>query len=154
LSAARTKLATQGGLSTDDLIFLTKETVMNDKRAMNLEDIYQDVAAKHLSESDRALLKTRGLASLIQPDDDEARRLMEADDPGSIAAMDLAKRWMGKVFESTGADRELTEKVRDVARDLHGNPEFQQASSSSTEMMEFVQKAYGAAIKAGLMPAP
>ncbi len=160
LAAARAKLATQGGLSTDDLIHLTKETLMSDKRFESLNDIYEDIAAKHLSDDDRAVLGRNGLKSLVQADADwprlheEARRLMAAGDPASLAAMDLAKRWMTKVFESTGGDRKLTEKVRDVARELHDTPTFQQASSSSNAMMEFVQKAYGAAIAAGIMPKP
>jgi len=133
---------------------------MSDKRSESLNEIYEDIAARHLSGDDRAVLARDGLQSLVQPDADwpalheEAQRLMAAGDPGSLEAMDLAKRWMGKVFESTGGDRGLTEKVRDVARELNDNPTFQQASTSSNAMMDFVQKAYGAAIEARIMPKP
>ncbi len=160
LRAARAKLATQGHLSTDDLIFLTKETVMTEKRTDTLNEIYEDIAARHLSESDRAALDRNGVASLLQPDTDwpqlhaEAQHLMEAGDPNSLEAMDLARRWMEKVFQATGGEPGLTRKVRNVARDLHDNPTFQTASSSSNAMMDFVQKAYGAAIAAGIMPKP
>ncbi len=159
LKAARARLAERGSLSTDDLIFLTRETVMTDKRQA-VSEVYEAAAAKHLTAEDRAALERNGFAGLDVPDDDwpglhaEAARLMAEGDPGSIAAMDLARRWMGKVFQATGGDPALTRKVRDVARDCHEAPAFQQASTSSNPMMDFVQKAYGAAIAAGVMPAP
>jgi DNA-binding transcriptional MerR regulator len=160
LHAARAKLATQGSLSSNDLIVLTKETLMTIKRSENLEDIYNDIADKHLTAEDRAALTRDGVPVLLQPDPvwpklhEEAQRLMETGDPNSIEAMDLARRWMEKVFEVTGGDSDLTRKVRDVARGLNDNPSFQPVSSASNPMMDFVQKAYGAAINAGLMPKP
>ena len=160
LAAAKQKLIRQGHLSTDDLIFLTRETVMTDKRSESVGEIYEAIAAKHLSEADWATLKGNGYAGIGQPDADwprlhaEAARLMEANDPTSIEAMDLAKRWMTKVFEATGGDPALTRKVRDVAREAHDHPVFQEASSSSNTQMDFIQKAYGAAIEAGFMPKP
>lgn len=160
LASARARLAVQGSLSTDDLMVLTKETLMTEKSSETLAAIYEDIAAKHLSDDDRAVLAGNGLTSLLQAYDDwpklheEARRLMEAGDPASPESMDLARRWMTKVFESTGGNKELTQKVRSVARELNAHPAFKQASSSSNDMMAFVQKAYGAAIEAGLMPKP
>ncbi len=160
LTAARNRLADQGYLSTDDLIFLTRETVMTDKRSEGVSEIYEAIAAKHFSAGDWATLEANGYTGMDKPDldwgrlHDDARRLMAIGDPGSIEAMDLAKRWMTKVFEATGGDPNLTRKVRDVAREAHEVPAFQNASSSSNDMMDFVQKAYGAAIEAGLMPKP
>ncbi len=160
LAAARRKLAQQGHLSTDDLIFLTRETVMTEKRTEGVGDVYEAIASKHLSEAERATLRGNGYAGIGQPDADwprlhaEATRLMATNDPTSIEAMDLARRWMTKVFEATGGDPALTRKVRDVAREAHEHPVFQEASSSSNAQMDFIQKAYGAAIAAGLMPTP
>ncbi len=160
LAAARRKLAEHGSLSSDDLIFLTRETVMTEKRNEGVAGIYEAIAAKHLSADDRAVLDRNGYAGMDKPDPDwselheDGRRLMEIGDPTSIEAMDLAKRWMTKVFQATGGDPALTRKVRDVAREAHETPTFQAASSSSNAMMDFVQKAYGAAIEAGLMPRP
>ena len=85
---------------------------------------------------------------------EEAAQLMKAGDPCSSESMDLARRWMGKVFEATGGDPVLTRKVRTVARELHEQPVFAAASSSSNEMIDFVSQAYGAAIAAGIMPRP
>ena len=160
LAAARHRLATQGSLSTEDLIFLTREITMTTKPDTDLANIYDAIAAKHLSDDDRATLARNGYAGMAAPDDDwpglhtEAARLMEIGDPASLAAMDLARRWMLKVFEATGGDTALTMKVRDVAREVLDDPAFQRASTSSNAMMDFIQKAYGAAIAAGLMPKP
>ena len=160
LAAARHRLSKQGHLSTDDLIFLTREITMTARPDATLAGIYDAIAAKHLSDDDRATLANNGYAGMAEPDNDwarlhgEAARLMEVGDPTSIEAMDLARRWMTKVFEATGGDRTLTTKIRDVAREVHDNPVFQRASTSSNAMMEFIQKAYGAAIAAGLMPQP
>ena len=109
LRAARAKLATQGSLSSNDLIVLTKETLMTVKRSESLEDIYNTIVEKHLTDKDRAALLRDGVSVLLQPDPvwpklhEEAQRLMETGDPASIEAMDLARRWMEKVFEVTGS---------------------------------------------------
>jgi hypothetical protein len=84
----------------------------------------------------------------------EATRLMQTGDPRSPAAMDLARRWMGKVFEATGGDPALTRKVRAVAREANDHPAFTSISNTGNELMDFVSEAYGAAISAGIMPSP
>ncbi|MFT4077453.1 MAG: MerR family transcriptional regulator [Asticcacaulis sp.] len=159
LRAARAKWEAQGDLSSNDLIALTKETLMT-KRSYTLDDIYKDIAANHLTEAERATLTRDGVPVLLQPDPvwpclhAEAERLMAIGDPNSIEAIELARRWMEKVFEVTGGNPALTRKVRTVARHLHDNPTYQAASTSSNPMMDFVQKAYASAIAAGVMPKP
>jgi MerR family transcriptional regulator, thiopeptide resistance regulator len=160
LSAARARLAEQGGLSSDDLMNLTKETAMTDKRHDDLAAAYEAVAARHLTPADRAVLAANGYGGMDKPDADwnalgeEAARLMKTGDPHSPEAMDLARRWMGKVFEGTGGDPALTRKMKTVARETHEQPAFVAASSSSNDIMDFVSQAYGAAIAAGIMPKP
>ena len=160
LSAARAKLAEHGHLSSDDLMKLTKEIAMTDKRNDDLTAAYEAVAAKHFSPPDQATLAANGYRGLDQPNagweslHEEAGRLMKTGDPRSPEAMDLARRWMGKVFEATGGDPALTKKLKRVARETHEQPAFAAASSSSNEMMDFVAQAYGAAITAGIMPRP
>lgn len=133
---------------------------MTSNQPETLGDIYQAIAAKHLTTDDRAALARNGYAGMDQPDADwprlhsEGQRLMEIGDPTSIEAMNLARRWMSKVFEATGGDRALTEKIRDVAREFHDNPAVKKAAPSSNALMDFIGKAYGAAIEAGLMPKP
>jgi DNA-binding transcriptional MerR regulator len=160
LAAARAKLAQQGGLSSDELMNLTKETAMTDKRTDDLSAAYEAVAAKHFSAADQATLDASGYRGMCQPDTDwealheEATRLMKTGNPRSPEAMDLARRWMEKVFEATGGDPALTKKMKAVARETHQQPAFAAVSSSSNEVMDFVSQAYGAAIAAGVMPKP
>ena len=160
LSAARARLAEHGDLSSDDLMNLTKDTVMTDRNNDDLVAAYEAVAARLLTPDDRATLAANGYEGMAKADDDwetlhrEAARLMAVGDPGSPEAMDLARRWMGKVFEATGGDPALTRKLKAVARETLEQPAFGAASSSSLDMMDFVSRAYGAAIAAGLMPKP
>lgn len=160
LSAARAKLASRGGLSPDDLMDLTRETTMTDKRNKDLSTAYEAVAARHFSPADRQTLSANGYGGMDKPDADwgalheEATRLMRIGDPGSAEAMDLARRWMGKVFEATGGEPALTMKMKAVARETHEQPAFAAVSSGANELMDFVAQAYGAAIAAGIMPKP
>ncbi|MFS2108168.1 MerR family transcriptional regulator [Sphingomonas sp. Sphisp140] len=160
IAAARAKIAVSAGLSPDYLINLTKEITMNEKSNDDLAARYERIAARHLSASDQAELATNGAKSMLEPDAGwealhaEATRLMETGDPHTPEAVDLARRWMNKVFEATNGDPILTRKVKAVARDMHDEPAFAAASSSSNAMMDFVSQAYGAAIAAGIMPKP
>ncbi|TPG42682.1 MerR family transcriptional regulator [Sphingomonas koreensis] len=160
LSSARAKLAKQGDLSSDDLMNLTKEVTMTDKRSNDLTTAYEAVAAKHLSPADRATLAANGYDGMDKPDaewtvlNEEAARLMKIGDPHSPEAMDLARRWMNKVFEGTGGDPTLTRKMKAVARETHEQPAFAAVSQSANEVMDFVSQAYGAAIAARIMPKP
>lgn len=160
LAAARAKLAERGSLSSDDLMDLTKETVMTDKHVEDLAATYAAIAAKRLSQADQASLAANGYEGMAKPDEDwdalhaEADRLMRIGDPASPAAIDLARRWMGKVFEATGGDPALTRKMKAVAREALEQPDFAAASTSSVAMMDFITQAYGAAIAAGVMPKP
>lgn len=160
LSVARVKLAEHGGLSSDDLMNLTKEIAMTDKHNEDLSAAYEAIAAKHFSPTDQATLAANGYRGMDKADvgwdalHEEASRLMKTGDPRSPEAMDLARRWMGKVFEATGGDPGLTRKMRAVAREINEQPVFAAAPGSPNEMMDFVGQAYGAAIAAGIMPKP
>jgi DNA-binding transcriptional MerR regulator len=160
LSAARIKLAERGGLSSDDLMDLSKETVMTDKRNNELGAAYEAIAARHLSPNEQATLAANGYDSTDKPDadwaslHDEAARLMKTSDPRSPEAMDLARRWMGKVFVATGGGPVLTPKMRTIWREALEQPAVAAESTSSVAMIDFVSQAYGAAMAAGLMPKP
>jgi DNA-binding transcriptional MerR regulator len=160
LAAARVQLAKNAGLSSDDLMNLTKEITVTDKSIDDLAATYEQIVSKHLSADDRTALAANGAKSMLKPDASwtalhaEATRLMRTSDPHSPEAMDLARRWMGKVFEGTGGDASLTRKMKAVAREMHDDPAFAAASRSSNVMMDFVSEAYGAAIAAGIFPKP
>lgn len=159
LTAARRELRQHGRLSSDDLMNLTKETTMIDRNE-DLARTYEEAAAKHFTPQDRSILAGNGFQGMDIPDPEwaalheEAAGLMYDVDPASPEAMDLARRWMTKVFSVTDGDPALTRKLRAVAQDVHADPEFAAASPSSTAMMTFVSEAYGAAITAGIMPRP
>jgi DNA-binding transcriptional MerR regulator len=160
LAEARAQLAKNAGISSEDLMNLTKEINMTEMSDDDLASAYEQIVGKHLSTSDRATLTANGAKSLLEPDADwaalhaEAARLMKTGDPRSPEAMNLARRWMGKVFEGTGGDPSLTRQVKALAREMHDEPAFAAASSSSNVMMDFVSEAYGAAIAAGILPKP
>ncbi|MBO9557970.1 MAG: hypothetical protein J7515_05215 [Caulobacter sp.] len=160
ISAARVKAVQLGSLSSDDLMTLTKELNMTEKHQEAMHAAYEAVAAKHFTPEDQASLAANGYRGMASVDMEwtqlhaEATRLMTVGDPSTPEAMDLARRWMLKVFEATGGDPGLTRKMRDVARKTHDQPGFAAASSSSNAMMDFVAQAYGAAIEVGLMPRP
>jgi DNA-binding transcriptional MerR regulator len=102
LSAARARLDDHGALSPDDLMNLTRETIMTETNNDDLAASYAAIAAKHFSPTDQAALAANGYAGMDQPDHDwpalhaEAARLMATGDPASADAMDLARRWMGR----------------------------------------------------------
>jgi len=133
---------------------------MTEHRHDDVTAAYEAAAARHFSPADRATLAANGYRGMDQPDEDwpalheEAARLMASADPHSAEAMDLARRWMSKVFEATGGDPALTRKMKAVARETHDQPAFAAASTSSNAMMDFIAQAYGAAIAAGIMPKP
>jgi DNA-binding transcriptional MerR regulator len=160
LAAARSRLAKGDGLSSDDLMDLTRGTTMTEQHEDALAAAYEAVAANHLSATDKAILGANGYGGMAQPDAEwnelgaEAASLMAIGNPASPEAMDLARRWMNKVFEGTGSDPALTRKMRTVAREVHKQPAFASASPSSNAIMDFVGEAYGAAIRAGIMPKP
>jgi DNA-binding transcriptional MerR regulator len=160
LSAARLKLARHGDLSSDDLMNLTKEIAMTEERKQDLAAAYEAIASKHFTPEDQAKLAANGYRGMDKPDPDwtalheEATRLMQAGEPRSPAAMDLARRWMGKVFEATGGDPALTKKMKAAAREANDQPAFAAAPGSGNALMDFVSEAYGAAISAGIMASP
>jgi hypothetical protein len=147
-------------LSSDDLMTLTKDSVMTETRTDTAAAAYEAAAAKHFSAADQAALAANGYRGMHVPDSEwpalnaEAARLMAIGDPNSPEAIDLARRWMTKVFAATGGDPALTRKMRTVARETLEQPAFQAASESSLALMDFVGQAYGAAIAAGVMPKP
>ena len=160
LAAARGRLVQYGTLSPDDLMNLTKDLTMTERRKDDLATLCDAIAARHLTPADRAALAANGHHGLDKPDDTwgplhaEACDLMKIGQPDTPAAMDLARRWMDKVFEATGGDAALTQKLKTVARETHAQPRYAAVSTGSNAMMDFIANAYGAAIAAGIMPAP
>lgn len=133
---------------------------MSEQRSVDLAAVCDAIATQHFTANDRDILAANGHHGLDKPHDGwgplhaEATDLMQAGASDTPAAMDLARRWMGKVFEATGGDPALTRKLKAVAAETHAQADYAAASGSSNAMLDFVAKAYGAAIAAGIMPAP
>ena len=156
--SARARLASEGSISSDDLINLTRNIMMTD--AQNVASEYEAIASKHLTEDDQITLLENGFDGMDKPDPvwdaliAEGKQIMQTCEPDSAEAMDLARRWMEQVNLATGGSRDLNEKVREVAREMHQQPHFQEATPSSPDLMDFIGRAYGAAIAAGIEPKP
>ncbi|MEM9964465.1 MAG: MerR family transcriptional regulator [Asticcacaulis sp.] len=158
VKAARTKLGETGHLSSDDLIDLTRNTVMTTNSVKNT---YEALAAKHLTPEDQETLTANGFNGMDQPDTTwdslnlEAKNLILTHTaPDSAEAVDLAVRWMTQVNKATVGSHELNLKLRDLAREALETQAFAAASPSSLTLMDYIQKAYAAAIDRGLMPRP
>lgn len=158
VAAARLKLTEGESLSSNDLIDLARKTNMTN--SPERQAAYEAIVSRHLTPADQDVLAANGYAGMDQPDLSWAALITEATDvmgkypPESAKAMDLAKRWMTLVLKATGGDGQLTRKVRSLAEDVVQQPDLQQQSQSSLAIMDYVSKAYGAAIAAGLMPKP
>ncbi|EGF90697.1 merR family regulatory family protein [Asticcacaulis biprosthecium C19] len=158
VTSAREQLARDGSLSSDDLIHLTKETLMTNPNAQSAT--YDQIAARHLTPEDQDLLAANGFAGMDKPHAGwealiaEAGELIQTHATDSPEAMDLARRWMAQVAVATDGDPALNQKVRAVALDMLEQPGFEEASRTSHAMMDYISQAYGAAIAAGICPKP
>jgi DNA-binding transcriptional MerR regulator len=147
LRAARAKLATGAGLSIDDLTDLTKETVMTiapDVKEMGL--LLKPFAERHLSEGERAAMKAkvtdrdqtiRDWNGLIA----QARALMEADDPASPAAQDLARRWTEMNKRVGGDDPDIRAKARAMWNEAMEDPSVAERLALNRDVFAFVNRA-------------
>ncbi|WP_140986168.1 MerR family transcriptional regulator [Asticcacaulis tiandongensis] len=159
VKAARTKLGETGHLSSDELIDLTRNTVMTNPDS--LKNTYESLAAKYLTPEDHKTLEANGFAGMDQPDATWDSLNLEAKNlilthaaPDSDEAVDLAVRWMAQVNKATGNNPQLNLKLRDLAREALETQAFADASPSSLTITDYIQKAYAAAIDRGLMPRP
>ncbi|MFT4089559.1 MAG: MerR family transcriptional regulator [Asticcacaulis sp.] len=157
--AARTQLVETGQLSSDDLIDLTRNTVMT--HTDSLKTTYETLVAQYLTPEDRNTLESNGFAGMDKPDTTwdslnlEARNLILSNTaPDSAEAMDLAVRWMTQVNKATGSNPQLNLKVRDLARAALETPAFADQSPSSLTIMNYIDTASRAAVESGLMARP
>jgi DNA-binding transcriptional MerR regulator len=151
LSAARGQLAQAGALSPDDLIELTKETIVMDKlNDAEWAETFQPLVDKHYSPQEQAALKARKLSSSDETDFKSAwdRLLVRAarrqaqGDPGSDEAKALARDWMSQVRQFTCGDPALETKSAAMWQEAVGQPEFARRSGFTPELMAFVGEAW------------
>ncbi len=145
--AARAKLAKGDALSIDDLATLTTETTMTTKATPEeMKAIFDPISAKYFTpEETKALIQrkfdqpavTANWESLIA----EAKALMAKGDPGSPAAMDLARRWQALVDQFTGGNPAIATKIRAVWSEAMADPKAAPKLPLNPEIFAFVGKA-------------
>ncbi len=150
---ARARLAAGEALSIDDLATLTKETTMSTKPTQEeMKKLFDPHIAKHFSQAEIAETAKRPFDqekigqewdSLIA----EAKRLMaKGEDPGSPAALDLARRWRAAVQQFTQGDPDVERRVAAVWQDAMADPAAAPKLPLNPEIFAFVAKA-GAKLK-------
>jgi DNA-binding transcriptional MerR regulator len=146
---ARQRLARGETLPADDLVELTKETVMSDNppgpemKAIFDKHVDQD-RVKHLhpqewTPEDQARTGAEWAALIA-----EAERLKDGD-PASPEAIDLAKRWMAQVARFTRGDAQVNAQLGAAWREVAADPKASQQMPFSPEVFAVIQKAQAAA---------
>jgi DNA-binding transcriptional MerR regulator len=127
--AARAKLAAGACLSIDDLTQLTKETTMPTQATPEeMKAMFDPLIEKHYSPEERAQLGTKKFDQEAVSHDwetviGEAKALMDrGGDPGSPAALALARRWQALVQQFTGGDPAIAAKARAVWGEAMADP--------------------------------
>jgi DNA-binding transcriptional MerR regulator len=144
---ARARLARGETLSVDDLATLTMETTMSNKpTGEEWKEIFDPLIAKHFASETKAALAQRPFdqETITRQWDtlfDEAAVLMAKGDPGSPAALDLARRWKALVEQFTTGSPVLEQGARNVWRDAMANEQAAPRLPASPEMFAFVGKA-------------
>jgi len=146
---ARARLAQGETLPADDLVELTKETVMSDQapgpEMKAIFDRHVDFGrVKELHPGDwtpedqaRAQAEWDVLIA-------EAERLKDGD-PASPEAIDLAKRWTAQVAKFTRGDPEVSRQLGAAWRETAADPKASQQMPFSPEVFAFIRKAQAAA---------
>ncbi len=156
LISTRKRLAAGDQLSSDDILKLTRQTVMPNKLSENeATRLIQSAFEKHISSDEQQRLHANDYypaASSAAWDalHSEAAALMDKRDTGSPEAMDLARRWMLEVNRATGGDPALNQKVRAMWREALQNPAVEAQAPNALAMMDFIGEAYATALAAGI----
>lgn len=146
---ARARLARGETLPADDLVALTKETVMSDQppgpemKAIFDRHVDSDRVKKlHLGEWTAADQEKASAewAALIA----EAERLKDGD-PASPEAIDLAKRWMAQVAKFTRGDAQVSAQLGAAWRETAADSTASGQMPFSPEVFAFIRKAQAAA---------
>lgn len=149
VKAARAALETNGSLSLDELIALTKESTMSQytpgpemKRLID----------RHFSTSQKESLKKRSWTEQDQIEANqrwaalfaEAEALQAKGDPASPEALDLAARWKAEVEKFTLRDPGMTASVGALYREGFSNETLAKAMPMSKEVWAFMKAAQAA----------
>lgn len=146
---ARARLARGETLPADDLVELTKETVMSDQApGPEMKAIFEKHVdperVKHLhpqdwTPQDQARIQAEWDALIGEAE------AMKHGDPASPAAQDLAKRWMAQVARFTRGDAQVNAQLGAAWREVAADPTASRQMPFSPEVWSFIQKAQAAA---------
>jgi DNA-binding transcriptional MerR regulator len=140
---ARARLAEGHDLPTEDLIELTKETVVSE---FKWTPEHQALAEKHYTPEQLAELEAR--KHRFTPEDQErvsqawrevfaeAERLKDGD-PGSPQALDLARRWRALVAEFTRQDPALMKAASGFTKELRSRLDLAQPWTTNKDVWAF-----------------
>lgn len=146
---ARARLARGETLPADDLVELTKETVMSDQppgpEMKAIFDKHVDagrVKALHPGDWSAADQEKASAdwAALIA----EAERLKHGD-PASPEAVDLARRWMAQVAKFTRGDAQVSAQLGAAWKETAADPAASRQMPFSPEVFDFIRRAQAAA---------
>jgi DNA-binding transcriptional MerR regulator len=155
IDAARKTLAREGRLPPDDIVRLTRETVMYDKSKTPEEwrAAFAPILAKHYTPERREeLIKLKRQAYAVAGYDEpsfsaawramfeEARALTAANDASSPRACALARRWIEMISYFTRGDAEIERKERAIWEEAMSDPTVADKIPISSEEFAFVQK--------------
>ena len=149
---ARARLARGETLPADDLVQLTKETVMSDQppgpemkaifdRHVDADRVKQ-LHPQAWTAADQARVAAEWDALIA-----EAEQLKDGD-PASPAAQDLARRWMAQVAQFTRGDAALNQQLGAAWKEVAADPAASQQMPFSPEVWSFIQQAQAAARQA------
>lgn len=146
---ARARLARGETLPADDLVELTKETVMSDQtpgpEMKAIFDRHVDAErVKHLhpqewTTADQERVQAEWNALIA-----EAESLKDGD-PAAPQAVDLARRWMAQVAKFTRGDAQVSRQLGAAWQEVAADPKASRQMPFSPEVWSFIQKAQAAA---------
>jgi DNA-binding transcriptional MerR regulator len=146
---ARARLAKGETLPADDLVELTKETVMSDQPpGPEMKAIFEkhvdSERVKHLHPQEWTAADQERVSADWNALIAEAEHL-KGGDPASPEAIDLARRWMAQVAKFTRGDAQVNVQLAAAWREVAADPKASQQMPFSPDVWQFIQKAQAAA---------
>jgi DNA-binding transcriptional MerR regulator len=128
VAVARHRLAAGEDLSVDDLVTLTQEIVMTERKP-DWRDSFARLFARRFTDEERQALLDPAAAQPAGVDMAERRQLLAeatalvGEDPGSPEVLALARLWRDRALGFAGGDREKLVRLQAVFDDALADPD-------------------------------